>query len=209
MARVAQSDAGRWRELAERASSLIVRASQQQRVQARIGELSQEVRRLSNLYDVPRKKPDWRDYGDLALHLAAAYPPDLAYVIIYGFRELVSGSDPVPLIMMALEKLYYLRPDQLILQLDASAATHDLCRSAAARAERAMRILAREVSTTPYPYATGICDRFDPRIKPFLFQALLQFNPEGAPMLSKGPKAWMRTGVGVKRLLWRVLFGQH
>lgn len=188
-----------------------MRAAQQQLLQRRIGKLETEARKLWDLYGIGQKAADWRDYGDVALHVAGAYPPDLAYVLIYSLREIGRGtkSDPVPNIMAALEGLYFARPDRWKLHLDGVDFDREILESAEKRAERALRILVREVSAAPYRYATGIYARFHPRLKPLLIHLLAELHPAGAEILSNESRAWMRTWTGVKSLIARVLFGKE
>jgi hypothetical protein len=200
-----------WDQLKERSAELIIRAAQCQAFQARIPDLGSEASRLWSLYEGDSKKADWREFGDLAFHLCASYPPDLAHAILYGFRAVRSpgGCDPVPFTMKALENLFYLRPAALTLRLEASPEVARLVRDPLDRAQRAMRILVREISGSPYSAATGIYAQMDSQTRSIFLAALTQFNPNGAKIIAKGSRAWMRTPTGLLRLIWRLIFGNE
>jgi hypothetical protein len=215
MVDVSAPDLRQWQELSAHASSLITRAAQQQSLQIRIN-LKSETQKLWTLYHIDRKRFDWRDYGDIALHVALSYPPDFAYVLIYAMREHGKSFriDPVPPILAALERLYFVRHENLTLHLGDSAAA--IRESASERAARAMRIVAREISVTSFPYAAGIYRQFEAQMKPFLAEALEEFNPRGKTILSKESVAWLRTPAGLRilisrmrRLVLRALFGKE
>ncbi len=54
----------------------------------------------------------WQDYGDVALRLVASWPPDLAYLVLYGLRHSsrLQGRDVVPFILKAVEMMPHLNP---------------------------------------------------------------------------------------------------
>ncbi len=158
------------------------------------------------------KPSRWQDHGDVAFHLAAAYRPDLAYCLVYAFRDIRERPDPVPLIMTALEHLIHLRPTTISIHLPATVDLENLRRNPRELATRGARILAREVSVAPYAHATGIYAHWDSAAKSILVDALREFNPDGAAVLAKDSKAWMRTGTGflsgTLHVLWRIFFGR-
>ena len=103
--------ARQWREHADRSRETIMRAAAFQASQHRLHNPLTSTRHLATLYAMSAKQQNWLEYGDVALHLVAAWPPDLAYLILYGLRELQSeiGYDPVPLVLKAVDMLPHLR----------------------------------------------------------------------------------------------------
>jgi hypothetical protein len=205
------SEAEAWKSLSEKSSELILRAAQQQLHQARIADSGEEAARLWKLYGLSGARTDWREFGAIAFHFSAAYPPDLAYLLIYNLRKVAEGfkADPVPRILTALENLGTFRPEKTIIHLEKSFEIARLYHSPRDRRAQALRILVREISSAPYPYATGIFDRLDAAAKPVVLDAMKQYNPRAAIILAKGSRAWMRSPTGIFRLLWRLLFGRE
>lgn len=80
------SDSKRWDDKAKHAGELIIASARLQQQQARIAEPLDEARRVWALYKVGSKKQAWTEFGDVAFHFAAAYPPDLGYFLIYAMR---------------------------------------------------------------------------------------------------------------------------
>lgn len=204
-----------WAELAARAAPLVVRAAQEQARLAHL-DIDSEAERLWTLYEMANKPPQWRDYGDIALHLAVSHPPDLAYALVYALRERgkSAGVDPVPMILTAVERLFFVLPGNLRLHLDRD--LEAVREPPPERARRAMRILVREVSVTSYPHAAGIWRQIDARLQPFLREALAEFNPRGAEILARSGGAWLQSSAGVRNALlrlrkWllRMLFGKE
>jgi hypothetical protein len=192
-----------WGELAARAAPLVVRAAQEQARQAHL-DIDGEAKRLWILYEMANKPRQWREHGDIALHLAVSHPPDLAYALVYAIREQgkSAGIDPVPMILTAIERLFFVRPENLRLHLDRHLdAAREPPRE---RARRAMRILVREVSVTSYPHAAGIWREIDERLRPFLREALAEFNPRGAEILARSGGAWLRSRAGARNALLRL-----
>jgi hypothetical protein len=200
----------RWRRISKEATEAIFRAAGHQARTIGIRDPAKESARLVELYKLQRRAPRWQEFGDLGLHLTVSYPPDLAYVVLYGLRGVVPdlGYDPVPLLLKALEEMYGFRPSRTQLQTDASILGLDEFNSPEGRAKKAAQILARELSTVPLRYASGIWVAADPKAKPFIYAALSDFNPRAAKILSARPKTWWLTPTGAARGLLGILFGK-
>ena len=209
--------ARQWQKNAQKAGEVISRAASLQAWQYRIHSPVEEARRLAALYCIHYKQRDWRDYGDIAFHLIAAYPSDLAFVILYAFRDMQYelGYDPVPYILKATEEMFHFRPENVVLHIEMSEIPRALLTNPSERAKRAAKLIAREISCTPLQWASGIFDAMDPAMKPFVADELRSFNPEAMDILSRGSRMWILTGLGflhfLKRLitfLIRLLFGE-
>lgn len=207
--------AGReWRAQSEACASQITRAGSLQARQQNMPDLVVTARQLVKLYAVDRKPLAWQEYGDVALHVVASWPADLAYMVIYALRELKDeiGYDPVPPTLKAVEMLHALRPSAVQLHLAAGVRADDLVASADDRGRRAACIIAREISGVPLRYASAIYHSLDARAKGFVDDALRQFNPSGAKILQRAPRGWPPTlrGIflGVLRRVLRILFGR-
>ncbi len=200
-----------WKSLSQKSSELILRAAQQQLHQARIADSGEEAARLWKLYDLSGAGTDWREFGAIAFHFSAAYPPDLAYILIYNLRKVAQGfkADPVPRVMHALANLGAFRPENAIIHLGKFPEMERLYNSPRDRRTQALRILVREISSAPYPYATGIFDGLDDAAKLVVLNLMKQYNPRAAIILAKGSRAWMRSPTGIFRLLGRLLFGRE
>ena len=161
---------------------------------------------------MPSKQQNWLEYGDVALHLVAAWPPDLAYLILYGFRELQSeiGYDPVTLVLKAVEMLPHLRCEGVALHLDPSDRVRQLRADPTERARSGAKILVREIVGVPLRWAQGIYRNLDPEMKPFVEEQLRAFSPTSARILMQAGPFWLFTGSGLRRVFFRlvkVIFG--
>lgn len=145
----------------------------------------------------------------MAFHITVSYPPDLAYTILYSLRG-VTGvrHDPVPLILKALEEMQGFRPSHAQLNMELTGSVHDAFHDSSIRAGKAAQILAREISTVPLRYASGIWVAANPRAQPFIHAALREFNPRAAQILARRPKTWWLTSTGIVRGLLGMLFGK-
>lgn len=200
----------RWEKLAAKSKEVIQRAASLQAQQYGVHSPIEEARRLALLYAVKRKRRDWREYGDIAFHLIATWPSDLAYMTLYAFREMHSelGYDPVPFILKAMEEIYHLRPENLELHLGMTEQVRRLFDDPAERGRTGAKIIAREISIVPLRWASGIYNTLDPAVKPFVEEQLREFNSHGADILSKGLRTWLLTRAGLARRLIRLLFGK-
>ncbi|MBI3933975.1 MAG: hypothetical protein HY316_04735 [Acidobacteria bacterium] len=203
--------ARQWDEHAARCGDTIMRAAAVQGRGYSISAPGCEAKRLAALYTIRDKHKDWREYGDVALHLAAAWPPDLAYSILYALRELQAeiGYDPVPLTLKAVEMLYYLRCERIKLHLERTGRVCQLMDEPVERAKCGARIIARELSVVPLRWASGIYDALDPGMKPFVQEQLREFNPKAADILLKSRSSRLLTRPRLLRLIFRVLFGRQ
>jgi hypothetical protein len=195
-----------WHEQQQKVHTALHRAAHLQAEQLKIPQVIEESRRLLATYETGRRT--WSDCGDLALHLAAAYPPDLAMLVLYGLREVDASWDPVPHVLTAMERLYHYRADREASALLDTPQMQILRHDRRERARCAARVLAREVSVTDYRTACGIYADFDSDVRPFLDEALRQFNPTGAAILSSQAGAWRLTRLGLVKWLVRVVFGR-
>jgi hypothetical protein len=199
-----------WEKLTAKSWEAIQRAASLQAQQYKVHSTIEEARKLALLYAVKQKRMDWREYGDIAFHLIATWPSDLAYIILYAFRELHSelGYDPVPFILKATERIYHLQPENLELHIEVTERVQRLFDDPAGRARMGAKIIAREISITPLRWASGIYNTLDLTVKPFVEEQLREFNPNCADILSNSSLAWLFTGSGWTRWLIRVLFGK-
>lgn len=201
----------RWQELSSMAQKLVRRAASLQARQYGINSFVAEANRLSVVYDMQHKSKDWREYGDIAFHLIATYPPDLAFLILYSFRDVNQkiGYDCVPYILKAAEEIYHLRPQNLTLSLDMTNSVKKLFDDSLERAKAGAKLIAREISGAPLRHASGICELMDSRVKSFIEDELRSFNPKGAEILFKASRAWILTPIGFLRWMMRILFGKQ
>lgn len=198
-----------WADISSQCTQALYRAAGQQAVQCRIQDPLAEARRLVELYGVDGKPQNWIDYGDIACHLVAVYPPDLAYVILYSIRRLSLklSYDPVPYILKALEKLGYLLPDNVLLHVPTAAEIQLVLGTPEERSRRAARVLIREISCVPLRHASGIYQTMDRIQKKYVEVELAQFNPRAAAILFRGSSVWVWTKTGFFRWLLQFLFG--
>lgn len=204
-----------WHAHAHRCAETVMRAAGIQGRQHGIDSPIDAARELANLYYIPAKPRHWQEYGDVAFHLVATWPPDLAYAIVYALRELQSeiGHDPVPYVLKATEMMYDFRPEMVDLHLEAAPRTSDLVADPTARATAAAKLLARELSVVPLRWASGILHSMKPTAKKFVSQELQAFNPDGAAVLLGERYRWLLTGTGLvrwsTRCVMHVLFGKQ
>jgi hypothetical protein len=200
--------ARQWSIQSSKAHELIIRAANIQAVQRGI-DLEQEATRLARGYRLAQKPADWRDYGDIAFHLVAAYPPDLAYLLVYTISRLNLGRrvGRAPFMLKAIEQLYAVRPRRFTLQVTMSDDNALLWQDPVERARRAARVLVRELSTVPLRYASGAYHQINSATKPYVDEELASFNPAAAALLPKS-KAWVFTPQALGRAFFRILFGQ-
>jgi hypothetical protein len=200
----------RWQELSFKARESVGRAASLQARQYGINSFVTEANRLSQIYDIRHKRKDWREYGDIAFHLIATYPPDLAFFILYGFRdvEFKVEYDPVPYILKATEEIYHLRPHNLKLSLNMTGRVKNLFDDPMERAKAGAKLIAREISGAQLSHASGILDLMDSRAKSHIEDELRSFNPKGAEILFKASRAWILTRTGFLRWIMRILFGK-
>lgn len=198
-----------WEKLAAKSREAIFRAASLQAQQYGVSPI-EEARRLALLFVVRRKRRDWREYGDIAFHLIATWPSDLAYMTLYAFREMRSefGYDPVPFVLKATEEIYHLRPENLELHIEMTEQVRRLFDDQGERARKGAKIIAREISVISLRWASGIYIRLDPTVKSFVDEQLREFNPEGADILSEGSRAWLLTRSGLFDCLISFLFGR-
>jgi tetratricopeptide (TPR) repeat protein len=194
-----------WKRICHKYMDAIQRAASLQAQQLGITAAENEAMHIINLYSVRWKQRDWREYGDVAFHLIAKYPPDLAYIIIYSFRGAKSIYDPVPLILKAVEQIYYLRPRNLRLHLEMTEEVEKLLDCSEERAEKGAKIIAREISVSPLHHASGILhNEVESAIKPFINKQLSVFNPQGHELLMKASRIWLLTPTGLLKRLTRL-----
>lgn len=199
----------RWRRISKEATEAIFRAAAHQAHAAGINDPRSESNRLAAIYSIESSRRRWQDFGEVAFHLMVSYPPDLAYVVLYGLREAQRvRNDPVPLVLKALEEMYSFRPSQAKLSSDISARLDEVFTSPHKRAECAAQILARELSTVPLRYASGIWITANQKARPFIHAAFTSFNPRAAQILARRPKNWILTPSGIGRKLFELLFGR-
>jgi hypothetical protein len=169
------------------------------------------ARELARQYQLEAKAADWHEFGDLAFHLVTVWPPDLAYVIIYALREVKPGygSDPVPLVMKAIEMMYCFKPAAVSLHLPPTAQWQKMENDPHERLRASAKILAREISGVPLRWASGIYHALDTTVKPVVLEQLRQFNPGGAAMLERHGYAWLFTKSGLLRVLFKICFGRE
>lgn len=207
-----------WHEYAEQCGKTILRAAAVQGRQHGMRDPISAANRLAESYNIRNKSKDWREYGDVAFHLAVTWPPDLAYIVIYAFREIQPpiGYDPVPLIMKALEMLRYLRHENMIIQIEMDERIRKIAENPNELAKASAKLLVRELSSVPLRWATGIYRALDSEVRNSVRQELLEFNPKSAKILLKGGFSWLLTGTGLLQILnsiWRaihkILFGKE
>jgi len=202
--------ARKWQNITKKAQDLILRAAQVQAQKRNIDPFKEAIH-LSDIYNVKWKNKDWREYGDIAFHIIASYPPDLGYIIIYGFRKLKSkiGYDPVPFILKAIEMIYHLRPWKLNLHIEVDERCKKLFDSPEERAKAGAKIIAREISITPLRHASGIYKIMEPNMKLFVKEELKVFNPEAYKIWVKGSRLYLLTKEGILRWITNFLFGRE
>jgi len=200
----------RWKRISGEAAQSIFRAAAQQANARGIRDANEEATRLTALYRIEGKPPRWQDFGELAFHLLVSYPPDLAYVIVYGIRVTARGLryDPVPLILKALEEMYNFQPSHADLKTDHHIRSLDVFNNARSRADQAAQILAREISVAPFRHASGIWTTANPKARPFIHAAMRDFNPRAAQILTGNPNASWLTAPGILRALFQLFFGK-
>jgi hypothetical protein len=199
----------RWNRISKEATEAISRAAAHQCHAAGFPDPLSESKRLAAIYSIDGGRRTWQDFGEVAFHLMVTYPPDLAYVILYGLREVSrAGNDPVPLVLKALEEMYGFRPTCANLSPDAAGRYDDAFTRAEKRAELAAHILARELSTMPLRYASGVWTSANEKARPYIHAALVNFNPRAAQLLERSPRAWILTPVGIVRSIVELLFGR-
>lgn len=128
----------KWKNIASKCSNTIQRAAALQARELGIGNPAQEAGRLNQEYGVYQKGKDWREYGDVAFHLSAVYPPDFAIVVLYAFRHIVPKTrhDPVPYILQAVEKIFLLEPENIRLNIEINDEVKRLLRNSDERARK-------------------------------------------------------------------------
>ncbi len=203
-----------WQDKVEEIAAQIHRAASLQ-AQARGNSFMQvEAARLSNIYHLAEKALNWREFGDIALHLAAEYPPDLAYFITYSLRKIQPPlkSDLVPYIFVALQNLHRLRPVVVTVHLKRTAQNEPFFTDPNTRGRAAASLIAREISVTPLRYASGIFAGLDATMQQLVREQLKRFNPDGAKLLPKAKFTHLVTPAGLVKSvslgLVRVLFGK-
>ena len=206
-----------WHDHAQRCGETIMRAAGVQARQHGLSDVLSPAGRLIELYGLRDNPRDWREFGAVAFHLVATWPPDLAYMILYAMREIKPplAYDPVPLVMKAMEMLRHLRSENVTLHLEMGGQAQELAGDPDIRARACACVIARELSGVPLRWASGIYSALELELKPFVQEELKRFNPRAADILLKGNYSWVRTGTGLHRLLqrvWRiilrVLFGK-
>jgi hypothetical protein len=200
-----------WQQRADESSRKIQRAATVQARQYELSDPGSAARTLAATYGMLRKPGDWREYGDVALHLVAAWPPDLAYLCLYGLREMRPelGYDPVPLVLKAVEMLYHLDCGRVELRLEPDERVGRLLRDPEERARGSAKIIAREISVTPLRWASGIFNSVDPDVRPFVREQLVEFNPTAARILAEGTSSRFLTWNGLVQAVFRLLFGRE
>ncbi|MBI5222835.1 hypothetical protein HY990_00270 [Candidatus Micrarchaeota archaeon] len=202
---------------AKQCGKTIMRAAALQGRQCGLRDPISAAERVAELYEVHSKPQDWRHFGDIAFHLIATWPADLAYMIIYAMREIkpALAYDPVPFIMKAVEMLPHLRCEAVTLHLEGGERTHKVIVDVDERSIACAKILVREISSVPLRHASGIYNALDKEIKPFVAAQLKEFNKNAATILLKSDWSWLLTGTGLLRMLqkvWRfihrILFGK-
>jgi hypothetical protein len=143
--------------------------------------------------------------------LVTVYPPDLAYAIIYALRDVKPGcgSDPVPLLLKAVEMMYCFKPAAVSLHLPSKILSQKFRDNPQEILRASARILVREISGVPLRWASGIYLALDATVKPVVREQLREFNPSGAAMLGDGNYAWLFTKSGLLRALYRICFGKE
>lgn len=200
----------RWRRISKEATDAIFRAAAHQAQAAGIRDPAKEAARLAGLYSIVRRPRRWQEFGEVAFHIAVSYPPDLAYTILYNLRGCLADQryDPVPLILKALEEMQGFKPSHAQLHTGPSGSGQAAFHDSSVRAGKAAQILAREISTVPLRYASGIWVAANPRAQPFIHAALKEFNPRAERILSARPRTWWLTPTGAVRGLLGILFGR-
>jgi hypothetical protein len=165
---------------------------------------------LVNHYSLNRKQANWQEFGEVAFHLLAQWPPDLAYVILYGLREVkaMEGRDVVPFVLKAVEMMPHFNPTSANMRLTAPRNNPQLLKDSNERARSAAKLLAREISNVPLRWASGIYRSMDGTTKPFVAEQLKAYNPVGAAILLSDHGSWLLTKSGVLKGLMRMLFGR-
>jgi hypothetical protein len=165
---------------------------------------------LVNRYALTRKQADWREFGEVAFHLVSQWPPDLAYLILYGFREVdgMQGRDVVPFVLKAVEMMPHFNPTSARTQLVAPRNNAQLLTDPHERARSAAKLLAREISNVPLRWASGIYHSMDETIRPFVAEQLKAYNPIGASILLNDRRSWLLTKGGFFKGLMRICFGK-
>ena len=202
--------ARRWARISEEAQDAVARAASHQAQLRGISDPTHEIARLLALHGLSHTPPNWQEYGGLALYLAVAYPPDLAYFVLYSARHVGPAvpRDLVPYVLKALEEMVNFRVPHVPVVLRDYPDAEVAARSPEWRAEKAAHVLAREISCVPLRYASGIWEIVNPRAKPFLRSAIEAFNPRAAAILARGSRAHFMTPAGVARGVFRLMFGK-
>jgi hypothetical protein len=210
----ATQEGRRWEKTRKDAAEQIVRAAHWQAQNKRLASFSAEATRAAGVYQLAGKTQDWREFGDVALHLVAGYLPDLAYFLTYALRELEPplGYDPVPYVFTALQNLHRLRPQVLNNCVEPTEQTEVLFSDSQARGRAAAALIAREISVTPLRYASGIFNGLQPPMQKLVSEEMEKFNPVGMQLLRQAKRAYLATPAGLLkqfgRTLFRLLFGK-
>jgi hypothetical protein len=206
--------ARRWWRVAQKAGDTIVRAARVQGQQKGIRSLRDEAERLGKLYAIEDMAKTWKDYGGIAFHIIASYPPDLGFMVIYGFQEFQRklGFDPIPFLFKAIEQIQYLNLQfwpQCQKEMGHLEDFQPLVNNHQERARKAAKLLARELSGTALRNASAIF-RFDmdPRMKPLVIEEFQRFNPEAAKILDKSKYYWLFTRSALLKSFSHLVFGK-
>ena len=122
-------------------------------------------------------------------------------------------NDPVPLMLKAMEMLYYFKPNRALLHMEINGVARQLMDNHTERAKFCAKIIARELSNVPLRWASGIYSALDPKVKQLVQEQLREFNPKAADILLKGSSSWLLTPTGLLRVILRsvlrILFGKE
>ncbi len=200
-----------WKRQAEKCAREVMRAASVQAHACGMANIIGAARELARQYQLEAKAADWHEYGDVAFHLVTVWPPDLAYAIIYAFREVKHGCgyDPVPLVLKAVEMMYCFKPAAVTLHLPPTAEWQKMWNDPQERLRASAKILAREISGVPLRWASGIYRALDTTVKPVVLEQVRHFNPAGAAILERCGYSWLFTKSGLLRVLFRTCFGRE
>ena len=204
----------RWWRVAQKAGDTIMRAARIQGQQKGIRSVRDEAERLGKLYAIEDKGKTWKDYGDIAFHLIASYPPDLGFMVVYGFQvfQQKRGFEPIPFLFKAIEQSRYLNLQfwpQCQNELGHLEDFKLLANNLDERARKAAKLLARELSGAVLTNASAIFHfDMDPRMKPLVMEEFKKFNPEAAKILDKSKYYWLFTGSAALKYFSHLVFGK-
>ncbi len=187
-----------WNERALRISQQIQRAAALQAQARAVRSAEEEASRLNDYYGIWAKRRDWRQFEDVAFHIAASYRADLGYLLIYALRQYQTslGYDPVQYVFFALQNLHLFRPYYVSRCVELIPEAEVFSRDSRTRGRAAAKLIVRELSTVPLRWASGIFAGLDATMRELVLEELQRFNPEGARILSRGSRGHLLSRVG-------------